>query len=186
MKWPSAAEQSCGFGRRRRRRSNWAGGCVGRDRARNSAGDGGGNAAALVPAAITAGLDYLIVGGTEFIGRNNDFGYNAGTTGVFTTTAASYIDCNFGLPIGSTLKEMEVFASGTGSLAVSVYRVSPTGSSVTSIGSVAATAATPGTMTFTEAVDGNSVYLIEIGNTSACCCVSRRPESVSSRPIAAS
>jgi hypothetical protein len=118
----------------------------------------------LLPAAITASLDYLILGGSEFMGRTNNISYSSGTAGVFTS--GTYIDCHFGLPVGSTLKEIEIFAAGTGSLSVGAFRVSAAGA-VDSIGSVSVTGGSSGTMSFTELTDGNSVYLIEISGTSA-------------------
>ena len=126
----------------------------------------GGGEASLVPAAITPGLDYLLLGGSEFMGRTNDIAFSSGTTGVYTTTAGAFIDSHFGLPVGATLKEIEIFASGTGSLDIAIYRVS-TAVAVTGIGTGSATAAAPGTLTFTEVTDGNSIYVIEIDNTSA-------------------
>ncbi|HUP76764.1 MAG TPA: hypothetical protein VM282_27260 [Acidimicrobiales bacterium] len=123
-------------------------------------------AAQLAPAAISAGLDYLILGGSSFISQNNTLFFQPGSTGVYAGTA---IDAHFGLPVGSTLREVEIFASGDpGPLTAEVYRVPAGGTFVApALATTPVAGGASATMTLNELTDGNSLYLIEVTGTTA-------------------
>ena len=121
-------------------------------------------AAPLLPAAITPGLDYLFLGGSQFMGRSNDILFSNGTAGVYTSGV--FIDAHFGLPVGSTIKEIELFITGSSSVTVGTYRISTAGA-ISSLGALTVVGGTPGTISMTEVTDGNSIYMIEVNGTTA-------------------